>query len=163
MSIRRSKRQAPVVQTLDSAIHWINDYPLDNSIGFASVYPLDSDLSAEQRYHRLNNWSQDDNGNENVTNLHIWRQKITVLHALHVHSLFFFISSTFLSFLRREMTCFAVFWTTFCSIFSCNLKSAGSNINSRMVRTHFASIMALNNCEITFSDKVLAAVDVVFG
>ena len=41
---------APVVQTLDSAIHWINDYPLDNSIGFASVYPLVSDLSAGQRY-----------------------------------------------------------------------------------------------------------------
>ena len=44
---------APVVQTLDSAIHWINHYPLDNSIGFASVYPLDSDLSA---IHHLNNW-----------------------------------------------------------------------------------------------------------
>ena len=42
--------QAPVVQTLDSAIHWINHYPLDNSIGFASVYPLDSDLSGGQRY-----------------------------------------------------------------------------------------------------------------
>ena len=42
--------QAPVVQTLGSAIHWINDYPLDNSIGFASVYPLDSDLSGGQRY-----------------------------------------------------------------------------------------------------------------
>ena len=41
---------APVVQTLDSAIHWINHYPLDNSIGFASVYPLDSDLSGGQRY-----------------------------------------------------------------------------------------------------------------
>ena len=41
---------APVVQTLDSAIHWINHYPLDNLIGFASVYPLDSDLSGGQRY-----------------------------------------------------------------------------------------------------------------
>ena len=41
---------APVVQTLDSAIHWINHYPLDNSIGFASVYPLDRDLSGGQRY-----------------------------------------------------------------------------------------------------------------
>ena len=41
---------APVVQTLDSALHWINHYPLDNSIGFASVYPLDSDLSGGQRY-----------------------------------------------------------------------------------------------------------------
>ena len=35
---------------LNSAIHWINHYPLDNSIGFASVYPLDSDLSGGQRY-----------------------------------------------------------------------------------------------------------------
>ena len=41
---------APVVQTLDRAIHWITHYPLDNSIGFASVYPLDSDLSGGQRY-----------------------------------------------------------------------------------------------------------------
>ena len=41
---------APVVQTLDSAIHWINHYPLDNSIGFASVYLLDSNLSGGQRY-----------------------------------------------------------------------------------------------------------------
>ena len=44
------KEQAQVVQTLDSAIHWINRYPLDNSIGFASVYPPDSDLSGGQRY-----------------------------------------------------------------------------------------------------------------
>ena len=31
---------------MDSAIHWINHYPLDNSVGFGSVYPLDSDLSS---------------------------------------------------------------------------------------------------------------------
>ena len=47
---RPAKHQAPVVQTLDSAILWINHYPLDNSIGFASVYPLDSNLSGGQRY-----------------------------------------------------------------------------------------------------------------
>ena len=42
---------APVVQTLDSAMYWINHYPLDNSIGFGSVYSLDSDLrSSGQRY-----------------------------------------------------------------------------------------------------------------
>ena len=29
--------QAPVVQTMDSAVHRINHYPADNSIGFASV------------------------------------------------------------------------------------------------------------------------------
>ena len=36
---------APVVQTLDSAIHWINHYPADSVIGFPNTYPLDSDLS----------------------------------------------------------------------------------------------------------------------
>ena len=40
----------PVVQTLDSAVHWINHYPRDNSIGFASFYPPDRDLSGGQRY-----------------------------------------------------------------------------------------------------------------
>ena len=44
------KSQAPVVQTMDSAVHRINHYPADNSIGFARVYPLDSDLSGGQRY-----------------------------------------------------------------------------------------------------------------
>ena len=38
--------QAPVVQTLDSAIHRIKVYPVDNAIGFPSTYPLDSDLSS---------------------------------------------------------------------------------------------------------------------
>ena len=50
MFLRVLRVQAPVVQTLDSAMHWINPYPLDNSIGFASVYPLDSHLSGGQRY-----------------------------------------------------------------------------------------------------------------
>ena len=37
---------APVVQTVDNAIHWINHYPLDIAIiGFAITYPVDSDLS----------------------------------------------------------------------------------------------------------------------
>ena len=36
---------APVVQTLDSAIHPIKTYPMDNAIGFRNTYPLDSDLS----------------------------------------------------------------------------------------------------------------------
>ena len=54
--------QAPVVQTLDSPIHWINLYPLDNSIGFASVYPLDSDLSAGQRYPSFEQLGPDNQG-----------------------------------------------------------------------------------------------------
>ena len=35
----------PVVQTLDSAIHWINRCPLDKYYGNQLRYPLDSDLS----------------------------------------------------------------------------------------------------------------------
>ena len=37
--------QAPVVQTVDNAVHRINHYPLDIAIGFAITYPVDSDLS----------------------------------------------------------------------------------------------------------------------
>ena len=43
--ILRITEQAPVVQTLDSAIHRINHYPVDSVIGFPNTYPLDSDLS----------------------------------------------------------------------------------------------------------------------
>ena len=37
--------QAPVVQTSDSAVHWINHYPVDSAIDFRNTYTLDSDLS----------------------------------------------------------------------------------------------------------------------
>ena len=37
--------QAPVVQTLDSAIHRINHYPADKYYANQLRYPLDSDLS----------------------------------------------------------------------------------------------------------------------
>ena len=36
---------ASVVQKVDSAIHWINHYPVDNAISFRNFYSLDSDLS----------------------------------------------------------------------------------------------------------------------
>ena len=32
---------APVVQRVDSAIHWINVYPLDKAIDFANAWLLD--------------------------------------------------------------------------------------------------------------------------
>ena len=41
----RFNKQAPVAQTLDSAIHRINHYPADSVIGFPNTHPLDSDLS----------------------------------------------------------------------------------------------------------------------
>ena len=37
--------QRPVVQKVDSAIPWINHYPVDSTISFRNTYPLDSDLS----------------------------------------------------------------------------------------------------------------------
>ena len=40
-----TKGQAPVVQTLDSAIKRINHYPADSVIGFPNTCPLDSELS----------------------------------------------------------------------------------------------------------------------
>ena len=43
---KKKQFQAPVVQTLDSAIHRINLYLVDNSIGFPKTCPLDSDFSA---------------------------------------------------------------------------------------------------------------------
>ena len=38
--------QAPVVRKVDSAIQWLNHYPVDSAIGFLNTYPLDSDLSS---------------------------------------------------------------------------------------------------------------------
>ena len=40
-----ARSQAPVVETLDSAIHQIKIYPVDNAIGFPNTYLLNSDLS----------------------------------------------------------------------------------------------------------------------
>ena len=36
---------APVVQKVDSVIHWIIHYTVNNAISFRNTYPLDSDLS----------------------------------------------------------------------------------------------------------------------
>ena len=38
-----SRVLGPVVRKIDSAIQWINNYPLDNAIDFPNTYPLDSD------------------------------------------------------------------------------------------------------------------------
>ena len=77
--------------------------------------------------------NHDDDGNKNPTNLHIWQWKTVFLHALHVHFSSFDILKTFSFFLRREMTCFAVVWTTSayddkCSILSSYAPSACSNL-----------------------------------
>ena len=37
--------QSLVVEKVDSAIQWINHYPVNNAISFCNTYPLDSNLS----------------------------------------------------------------------------------------------------------------------
>ena len=46
----RKKKPQPVVQKLNSAIHWINFSQVDNIIGFPNTYSLHSDLSDGQRH-----------------------------------------------------------------------------------------------------------------
>ena len=87
-------------------------------------------------------------GNKNPTNLHIWQWKTVFLHALHVHFSSFDILKTLSFFLWREMTCFAVVWTTWayddkCSILSC--PERWFQFNSWIVKAHFSGIMTLNN------------------
>ena len=79
--------------------------------------------------------NHDDDDNKNPTTLHIWLWKTVFLHALHVHFSSFDILKTFSFFLRREMNCFAVVWTTWayddkCSFFSSYVPSAGSKLIS---------------------------------
>ena len=77
--------------------------------------------------------NHEDDGNKNPTNLHIWQWKTVFLHALHVNFSAFDILKTFSFFLRRQMTCFAVVWTTWayddkCSILSSYVPSTGFNL-----------------------------------
>ena len=89
--------------------------------------------------------------NKNPTNLHIWQWKTSFLHALHVHFSSFDILKTPSFFLWREMTCFALVWTTWtyddkCSILSC--PERWFQFNSWIVKAHFSGIMTLNNWKI---------------
>ena len=45
---------APVVKKLDSAIQWINLYPVDNAIGFPNTYPLIAIYSVDSAIQVLN-------------------------------------------------------------------------------------------------------------
>ena len=94
--------------------------------------------------------NHDDDGSKNPTNLHIWQWKTLFLHALHVHFSSFDILKTFSFFLRREMTSFSGVWTTLAyRMTNVNFvhlwPKRWFQFNSRIVRTHFSSIMTLNN------------------
>ena len=45
MALSVSSALAPVAQTLDSASHWINLYPVDKYLGNQMHYQLDRDIS----------------------------------------------------------------------------------------------------------------------
>ena len=95
--------------------------------------------------------NHDNNGNKNVTNLHIWHWKTIDLHALHVHFSFLDILQTFSFFLRRGFTCFAVVRTTWAHDNKFSILSylwALVPFNSWIVRTHFATVMTLDNSEM---------------
>ena len=47
-------KPAPVDQKVDSAIHWINLYPVDKVIVFANKHPLDNDFPVETAIQPLN-------------------------------------------------------------------------------------------------------------
>ena len=102
----------------------------------------------------------DDDGNKNPTNFHIWQWETVFLHALHVDFfLFFDILWTFSFFLRREMTSFAGVLTTWayddkCSILSSYVPSACCNLIPGLVRSHFSSMMTLNNWKMITETRI---------
>ena len=50
-----NKKEVSVIQRLDSAIQWINLYPVDSAISFPSTYPMYSNLSFCSTIQRFNN------------------------------------------------------------------------------------------------------------
>ena len=93
--------------------------------------------------------NHDDNGNKNVTNLHIWQWKTIDLHALHVHFSFLDIPQTFS---LNDLFCsceddVSTWWQMFNFVFL-SLKR-WFQFNSWIVRTHFATVLTLNNSEMT--------------
>ena len=94
--------------------------------------------------------NHDDDGNKNPTNLHIWQWKTVFLHALHVHFFIFWhfvdvlvLSTTWNDHFCRCVDDVSVWWQMFNFVFSCPKRLF--QFNSRIVRTHFSSIMSLNN------------------
>ena len=53
------KAQAVVVQTLNSAIHRINHYPVDSAMGFPNIYLAQVVQTLDSAIHRINHYSAD--------------------------------------------------------------------------------------------------------
>ena len=82
-SNRRLTVQAPVVLKVDSAIRWINLYPVDSANCFPNTYLLDRDLSSGySAIQRLSNWGKDIAAKLNECKTKTFSQK-TVQRVLH--------------------------------------------------------------------------------
>jgi len=94
--------------------------------------------------------NHDDNGNKNPTNLHIWQWQTVFLHALHVNFSSFDISKTWNNLFCSCVDDVSIWWQMF--NFALCLKR-WFQFNSRIVRTHFSSIMTLNNWKMIAEKK----------
>ena len=118
--------------------------------------------------------NHDDDGNKNVTNLHIWQWKNNTF-ARFARAFFIFwhfadvlvLSTTWNDLFCSCVDDVSIWWQMFNFVFL-SLKR-WFQLNSRIVRTYFASVMTwiiekwFQKREVTLSDDVLAAVDVVFA
>ena len=102
--------------------------------------------------------NHNDDGNKNLTNLHIWQWKTVFLHALHVRfSVFPFWhfwhledvlvpSTTWNDLFCSCVDDVSIWWQMFNVVFLCPKRCF--QFNYRIVGTHFSSIMTLNNCKM---------------
>ena len=95
------------LQKRDSLI-WVNNYEDAETHSFISQLLLFAWKETNKLPGRESiliigsSMNQDDDSNKNVKNVHIWRWKTILLHALHVKFSFLYISQTFSFFPRRE-------------------------------------------------------------
>ena len=108
-------------------------------------------MSSHKCYQAIGSLSNhDDEGNSNPANLHIWQWQTLFLHALHVHFSYFDILKTFFFLYTtwNDLFCscvddVSIWWQMFNFVFLCPKR--WFQFNSRIVRTHFSSMMTLNN------------------
>ena len=138
-----------------------------------SVIPVDEGRMTAARRSLRSLSNHGDDVNENFRNLHIWRWKTKVLHALHVHS-------SFLTFRRRSRSFYDVKWLVlqlggqrehvmtnvqFCLLPLKRWFQFNSRIVKHILPAQWLWIVEkwLQNREVTFSDDDLAVVYVVFA
>ena len=94
----------------------------------------------KQRKGSLSN--HDNDGNKRPTNLHIWQWKTAFFSFWHFEDVFV-LSTTWNDLFCRCVDDVSVWWQMFNFVFLCPKR--WFQFNSRIVRTHFSSIMSVNN------------------